>query len=215
MKRLYFQTLILIIVCLWQTMASAQTIRIEDIKKNFSKKEWFKVSGGGSASGTYYTASEMYGHLPWTFMIQGNVNFKIFNLINLPFSFNFTNSGFTYAYPNMPNRFSLHPSYKWAAAHIGDISMTYSPYTLSGHQFTGIGADLTPGKWRASVMFGRLQRAVEYDPTNNHNQQELWRINKAVLDEQLSQRKEFYFSHDPFSPKREQYFSLEIEYLIE
>lgn len=49
----------------------------------------------------------------------------------------------------------------------------------------------------------------------NHNQQELWRINKAFLDEQLSQRKEFYFSHDPFSPKREQYFSLEIEYLIE
>ena len=166
MKRLYFQTLILIIVCLWQATASAQTIRIEDIKKNFSKKEWFKVSGGVSASGTYYTASEMHGHLPWTFMIQGNVNFKIFNLINLPFSFNFTNSGFTYAYPNMPNRFSLHPSYKWAAAHIGDISMTYSPYTLSGHQFTGIGADLTPGKWKASVMFGRLQRAVEYDPTN-------------------------------------------------
>ncbi len=43
---------------------SAQTIRIEDMKRNFSKKELFKVSGGVSASGTYYAASKMYGHLP-------------------------------------------------------------------------------------------------------------------------------------------------------
>lgn len=64
MKRLYIQALILVVIKMWQVTASAQTIRIEDIKKNFSKKEWFKVSGGVSASGTYYTASEMYGHLP-------------------------------------------------------------------------------------------------------------------------------------------------------
>ncbi len=115
MKRYSKHTVLMILLFVYAIASSAQTIRIEDIKKNFSKKEWFKVSGGVSASGTYYAASEMYGHLPWTFMIQGNVDFKIFNLIDLPFSFNITNSGFTYAYPNMPNRFSLHPSYKWAA----------------------------------------------------------------------------------------------------
>lgn len=145
---------------------SAQTIRIEDMKRNFSKKELFKVSGGVSASGTYYAASKMYGHLPWTYMIQGSVNFKLFRLMDLPFNFNFTNSGFTYAYPNMPNRFGIHPSYKWASAHIGDVSMSYSPYTLGGHQFTGAGVDLTPEHWTASIMFGRLQKAVEYDPDN-------------------------------------------------
>lgn len=145
---------------------SAQTIRIEDMKRNFSKKELFKVSGGVSASGTYYAASKMYGHLPWTYMIQGSVNFKLFRLIDLPFNFNFTNSGFTYAYPNMPNRFGIHPSYKWASAHIGDVSMSYSPYTLGGHQFTGAGVDLTPEHWTASIMFGRLMKAVEYDSTN-------------------------------------------------
>ena len=64
MNRLYIQALILVVIKMWQVTASAQTIRIEDIKKNFSKKVWFMVSGGVSASGTYYTASEMYGHLP-------------------------------------------------------------------------------------------------------------------------------------------------------
>ena len=57
-------TVLMILLFVYAIASSAQTILIEDIKKNFSKKEWFMVSGGVSASGTYYTASEMYGHLP-------------------------------------------------------------------------------------------------------------------------------------------------------
>jgi hypothetical protein len=66
----------------------------------------------------------------------------------------------------MPNRLSLHPVYKWVAAHIGDVSMTFSPYTLSGHQFTGAGVDLTPEHLplKVSIMYGRLLKATEYNP---------------------------------------------------
>lgn len=146
----------------------AQSFRIEDFKKNFSKKEWVKVHGNVSVSGSYYGAQPTYGREPWTGSIVGNVNISLFNLIQLPFSINLTNSGINYTYPNLPNRFSLHPTYKWATLHVGDISTQYSPYTLSGHQFTGLAVDLKPENWEASVMFGRMQRAVEYDSLNTY-----------------------------------------------
>jgi hypothetical protein len=61
--------------------------------------------------------------------------------------------------------------YKWVAAHIGDVSMTFSPYTLSGHQFTGAGVDLTPEHLplKVSIMYGRLLKATEYNPDERLN----------------------------------------------
>jgi hypothetical protein len=44
--------------------------------------------------------------------------------------------------------------------------MNFSSYTLSGHQFTGAGVDLTPGKLKIGVMGGRLLKRVEYDVSN-------------------------------------------------
>ena len=148
------------------SLALAQSFKIEDFKKNFSKEEWFKANGSISVSGSYYGTNALYNTSPWNFAINGNVNFKLFELINIPFSINLTNSGINYTYPNLPNRYSIHPSYKWSTLHIGDISMQYSPYTLSGHQFTGIAVDLKPDNWDVSAMFGRMQRAVEYDSLN-------------------------------------------------
>ncbi len=62
------------------------------------------------------------------------------------------------------NRLSLHPRYKWITGHIGNVNMMFSPYTLSGHQFTGGGVELTPpGNFKISAMSGRLLRATEDD----------------------------------------------------
>jgi hypothetical protein len=44
--------------------------------------------------------------------------------------------------------------------------MTFSPYTLNGHLFTGFGVDLTPqGKFKVSAMYGRLLKSNEYNIT--------------------------------------------------
>jgi len=41
--------------------------------------------------------------------------------------------------------------------------MTFSPYTLNGHQFRGAGVDLTPGKtFQISAMAGQHRKAVEF-----------------------------------------------------
>jgi hypothetical protein len=156
-KELYISIFIILFV----TSAGAQSFRIEDIKNTFGKGKPLKLSGNFSANGTY-SAGEP-GRDPFAYYLNGSVSLNIYGLIDLPFSFNFTNSGNSYRMPSMPNRLSLQPSYKWIKAYIGDVSMNFSPYTLNGHQFTGAGVELTPGDWEFAVMYGRLLRAVEYN----------------------------------------------------
>jgi hypothetical protein len=49
----------------------------------------------------------------------------------------------------------------------------------------------------------------------NESNDEVWRINKLFIDRQKLANKEFWFSHDPFSAKNEQFFAREVNYLIE
>lgn len=158
----------LCLLCLVQA-GTAQQIDLENIKKNIdskikTKKPW-KFSGGINASTVFYTGNAGSGREPFNYFLNGNLAFSLYG-VTIPASFSFTNRGFSYQYkfPNMPNRLSLHPRYKWITGHIGDVAMTFSPYTLSGHQFSGIGFDLSPrGNWKYSLMYGRLQKAVEWD----------------------------------------------------
>jgi hypothetical protein len=150
--------------------SNAQQIKFDNLKEQYSKDNLLKINGGVSANTVFYSGDN---HMrdPFTWILSGNVNINIFNQFNLPFNFNFNNMGGTYTYPTMPNRLSLHPVYKWAAAHVGDVAMTFSPYTLSGHQFTGAGVDLTPDNLplKVSIMYGRLLKATEYNPDERLN----------------------------------------------
>ena len=149
-------------------IAFPQQIDLNNTKSNFSKKDWLKMSGGVSASSVYYTGNEANPRDPWNYFLSGTVNFNIAGLIDLPFSFNFTNSDANYAYPTLPNRLSLHPTYKYLTGHIGDVSMSFSPYTLNGHQFSGVGLDVNPDKpLKFSAMYGRMQKAVEFGNGSN------------------------------------------------
>lgn len=49
----------------------------------------------------------------------------------------------------------------------------------------------------------------------NGSKEEMWKINKQFIDEQKALGKEFWFSHDPFSPGNDQYFASEVNYLID
>ena len=157
---------------LTNSILCAQNIDIENTGKNLKSKlkdkKPFKISGGVNASTIFYTGNTNSGRDPFSYFLNGNVNLSLYG-VAVPLSFSFTNSGFSYKYsfPRTPNRLSLHPKYKWVRAHIGDVGMMFSPYTLNGILFTGAGVELSPkGKWKYSAMYGRLQRAVEYEPGN-------------------------------------------------
>lgn len=49
----------------------------------------------------------------------------------------------------------------------------------------------------------------------NKSDDEIWKINKEFIDRQRSANKEFWFSHDPFSAKNEQFFAREVNYFID
>lgn len=137
----------------------AQTLDYETI----TQSKPLKVSGQVSASGVYYSSNQNNNREPFTYFLQGALNINMYSF-SIPISYSFSNQGDNLGYqlPFDFNRISLHPKYKWITGHIGNISMMFSPYTLSGHQFTGGGIDLTPpGPFKISAMSGRLLKAVE------------------------------------------------------
>ena len=130
----------------------------------FRKKTPLKISGSISARATLFSSLPSEARQSFTYQLTGSVNLSLYELLNIPLSFNLNNYGANFSYPSLPNRLSLHPSYKWAKAHIGDVSMSFGPYTLNGHQFMGLGVELSPGRWQVSAMAGRLLKRVDADP---------------------------------------------------
>ncbi|MCX6210856.1 MAG: hypothetical protein NTZ59_15460 [Bacteroidetes bacterium] len=142
----------------------SQSVDLGDLKSTFNKKNAVKLSGGLSANALTYGGNDQSGREAFNWYLQGNLNINLFGQINIPLSMNLTNAGSSFQTPTSPNRIGIHPTYKWITAHLGDVAMSFSPYTLNGHQFTGAGVDLSPkGNFKISAMYGRLQQAVEYD----------------------------------------------------
>jgi hypothetical protein len=162
------------IVCLQKTALHAQQVDLENALGNFRKKfeqsKKLKINGGITASTTWSQSTVGGTRDPFIYSVGGNLNFSFLS-VTIPVSLNFTNAGFSYSYqyPRLPNRLSIHPKYKSWQAHIGDFSMNFSPYTISGFQLVGAGLDFKPGKkWQYSAFYGRLQKAVPYVENNGN-----------------------------------------------
>ncbi|MFH7015153.1 hypothetical protein [Flavobacterium sp. FlaQc-47] len=138
----------------------AQDVDLE----NFYKPN-FKVTGNVNANMMYYTSSMPNAREPFTYLLSGNLNISAFNF-SVPLFYSITNQGENLGYtaPFDFNRLSIMPKYKWVKAYIGNVSMTFSPYTLSGFPFKGVGLELTPqSPFKITLMGGQLLKAVEGD----------------------------------------------------
>ena len=122
------------------------------------------ITGGLSVNQIVYAARGIENRRdPYNYFLSGGINLDIYGL-SLPFSFTYSNQESSFRQPF--NQFSVNPTYKWVTGHFGFTSMSFSPYTLSGHIFEGAGLDIRPSdKWEIGVMYGRLQRAVQPDTT--------------------------------------------------
>lgn len=163
------RTYLLVFFVLLSLPLLAQQVDLENIDtqlKEKLKKKPFSISGSASVSGVYNQASDSPTNEPFLYFFNGNITLGFYDW-TMPINYRYTNQGdaLDYQIPFKFNRLSLHPKYKWILAHIGDVSMSFSPYTFNGLQFTGGGLELTPEKYplRASFMGGRLAKATEYD----------------------------------------------------
>lgn len=135
--------------------------------ETIGKEKPLKISGGASLSQIFYTASGIDSRRdPYTYYGSGNINFNFYGW-NVPFSFSFSNQNTSFQQPF--NRYSIHPTYKWITGHFGYTSMSFSPYTVSGHTFLGAGVDLAPeGKFKFSALYGRFLKAVQPDSVSEN-----------------------------------------------
>lgn len=162
----FFIVMMLGMICSLSAWADISTTsqQLDD----FSFKKGLTAHGGLTFSNEFYSGSDsLVRRDPYAFFLNGNLNMNLWG-ISLPFSFSYSNTQISYTQPF--NKFKLDPSYKWVHLLVGTNTMEMSPYTLSDHEFTGVGVELTPGKWKIAGMYGRLNKAVEYDPmVNNYN----------------------------------------------
>ncbi|PAM94956.1 hypothetical protein B4N84_10695 [Flavobacterium sp. IR1] len=149
-----------VFVCLLSKNAYAQDVDLENVYKPN-----FKVSGALNANTVFYDSNQDSSREPFTYLLSGSLNFTAFSF-SVPVFYSITNQGENLGYtaPFDFNRICIMPKYKWIKAYIGNASMTFSPYTLSGIPFKGIGLELTPrGAFKVSMMGGQIFKAVAED----------------------------------------------------
>lgn len=149
--------LCIVFACCFCRKGYAQDVDLE----NFYKPN-FKVTGNVNANMIYYKSNMDNTREPFTYLLSGNLNVSAFNF-SVPLFYSITNQGNNLGYtaPFDFNRLSIMPKYKWVKAYIGNVSMTFSPYTLSGFPFKGVGLELTPrSPFKISLMGGQLLKAV-------------------------------------------------------
>ena len=153
-------TLLIAVICCSSYKLHAQ--RLDAI----GKEKPIKITGGlGLEQIAYWSSGLGEGRRdPYNFFLNGNLNIDLYGW-SVPFSFTYSNQR-NVAFSQPFNQYGLTPTYKWITGHLGYSSMNFSSYTLAGHLFNGIGVDLAPpGHFKFSVMYGRLQKAVEADTT--------------------------------------------------
>ena len=160
---------------LWQLAANSMHMKINFLTGLFllissalfgqqidqiGKKGGIKLNGGLNVNQVYRTNNSP-GTDPYSMVVSGQLGLSMYGL-SAPLSFTYSNSEFTSTQPF--NQFSLSPSYKWATLHLGWSSTSFSQYSLSGHNYAGVGVDLAPGgKFKISAMYGRLRKELAGD----------------------------------------------------
>lgn len=161
---------ILAISCLLVTLCYGQDINLQNLKgqlKDKFKDKPFAVHGGFNINSVYtYSADAVSNQQPFTYVAGANVQFKVYSW-SLPFTFTYSNKQFTHTNPNFRfNRLSLRPHYKKLKAYIGDFTLSFSPYSLSGFLATGAAVEYSPGKFQVQALYGRFLKAVAEDTVN-------------------------------------------------
>ncbi len=122
------------------------------------------TSGGINLTTSLYDVKGMERRRdPYSYVLNGNVNFTLFDIIDVPFSMHISKNNKTYTQPSY-NRFGASPRYKFITLHAGYRNMHLSDYSMSGATFLGAGVELNPsGSWvKGKLFYGRFKKAVPY-----------------------------------------------------
>jgi len=132
---------------------------------NLSSQKPFQINGtAGLGFGTYTSSGIVARAKGFSYLFSGNPVVSIYG-IAFPLSIVVSDQQKTFAQPF--NQYGVSPHYKWLTIHAGWRSLTFSPYTLAGYTFLGVGAEINPGKLRVAFMYGRFNKAIGTDTSVN------------------------------------------------
>ena len=159
--RVKYQKLLIYLIALFNLFAvNTYSQNLESI----GTEDWFKYKGGLSLNTTAYNSVGMDNRRdPYFWGLDANLNFTLFNIINVPLTAHFSKDNNTYSHP-VYNHIGVSPTYKYITVHAGYRSMQLSSYSLSGLTFLGGGIEIKPEKSlvKFSAMYGRFAKAVAY-----------------------------------------------------
>ncbi len=163
---------------LWTNLSlKAQDLeKLKDLKspKALLKGKGLSIKGAINAT---YSLNRIDGienrRTPMNYLVSGSLTFDFFGKVKMPVSFSFMNQNATLTNPfaqGLPlaqpfNRLVFKPSYKGFVMQIGTVSQTFSPYTLAGHRYEGVGINYKGKKFPiyGGIMLGTLFKAVQPD----------------------------------------------------
>ena len=135
-------------------------------------KDPIQFSGGINATSTYYQAYGMEANRdPFIWQVGINLNFKLFNTIDVPFSALINSKQFGVKLPGVPplpsppTTFGLSPKYKAFTLHLGYRNINLSEFSLNGSQFLGVGLEVSPKNSfvKGKVLYGRFAKAILFN----------------------------------------------------
>lgn len=144
------------------------TIDAQDVEQ-IAKADPVSFAGGVTWSNIFTWPKDSADVTPtYAYYLSGNLSTTLFGTVSIPVSFTYTNNQLTSTVTYPFNRFALTPSWRWIRLHIGYSQLTFSPYTMAGHDFMGGGVELTPDEmpWRFAAYYGRYNKAVPRDSIN-------------------------------------------------
>jgi len=122
------------------------------------EKEAIGISGGLTAGGELYDVHGIANRRsPYSYQINGRVVFS-YRDFSLPISGSYRDAQLSYDFTF--NHLGIAPTYKWIKVYLGWNSIHFSPYTMAGRMFSGIGVELTPGDFTFTAMKGKIQNPL-------------------------------------------------------
>ena len=141
---------------------------------SIAKSDPLIITGAIGTQNTYYHTSSGMGYAsPLSTSLYANLNINVYG-ISMPFSFYYTGDNTSFSFPRFS--FNISPTYKGWTLHLGQRSMSFSPYTFT-MPFNGVGIEYRAKKLglRFGAFYGTLRKAVNADPTDLASRNPMYR----------------------------------------
>jgi len=134
-----------------------QSAQSQDLEKIGTRPKLLINGGFNIGTGLYSIKGLDARRSPFSYMASGSLRMK-YGILDVPINFLFRDQQFSLG--SSFNKIGISPRYKWIKLHLGHRSMRFTKYSMNGKVFFGVGAELTPGKFKLSAFRGNIRNPL-------------------------------------------------------